>query len=69
MSKYGVFFGPYFLYLVSARRFTQYISVFNPNTAKYGSEKTPCLDIFLAVHISMYVPFRFKFSTYTKADF
>ena len=36
ISKYGVFSGPYFL-------------VFSPNTGKYGPEKTPYLDTFLAV--------------------
>ena len=39
MFKYKVFSGPYF-------------SVFSPNTGKYGSEKSPYLDIFHAVDIS-----------------
>ena len=33
MSKYEVFYGPYF-------------PVFSPNTGKYGLEKTPYLDTF-----------------------
>ena len=33
MSKYEVFSGPYF-------------TVFNPNTGKYGQEKTPYVDNF-----------------------
>ena len=41
MFKYGVFSGPYF-------------SVFSPNTGKYGPEKTPYLDDFVAVLISLY---------------
>ena len=36
MSKYRVFSGPY-------------LPVFNPNTVKYGSEKTSYLDTFHAV--------------------
>ena len=36
MSKYGVFSGPYF-------------PVFNPNTAKYGTEKFSYLDTFHVV--------------------
>ena len=35
MLEYGVFSGPYFL-------------VFSPNTGKYGPEKTPYLETFLA---------------------
>ena len=31
------------------RRNTEYLSVFNPNTEKYGPEKTPYLDTFHAV--------------------
>ena len=35
MSKHGVFSGPYFA-----------VSVFSPNTGKYGPGKTPYLDTF-----------------------
>ena len=59
VSKYGDFSGPYFsvfrlnteIYSVNLRIQSEYrkISVFSPNTGKYGSEKTPYLDIFLAV--------------------
>ena len=38
-----------FLYLDRIRRSTLQISVFSPNTGKYGPEKTPYLDIFYAV--------------------
>ena len=31
-----------------------YFSVFSPNTGKYGPEKTPYLDAFLTVLISLY---------------
>ena len=44
MSKYGVFSGPYFPVFG-----TPYLSVFSPNTGKYGPEVTPYLDIFYAV--------------------
>ena len=46
MSKYGVFPVPYFsgpIYSVNLR------IQFSPNTGKYGSEKIPYLDNFLAV--------------------
>ena len=33
------------------RRFTEEISVFSPNTGKYGTEKTPYLDTFHAVRV------------------
>ena len=38
VSKYGVFSGPYF-------------PVFELNTEKYGSEKTPYLDTFHALEV------------------
>ena len=38
VSKYGVFFGPYF-------------PVFGLNTGKYRAEKSPYLDTFHAVHL------------------
>ena len=46
MSKYGVFFGPYF---PAFGLNTSYLSVFSPNARKYGPEKTPYLDTFHAV--------------------
>ena len=42
MSKYRVFSGPYFPK-------TPWISLFSPNTEKYGSEKTPYLNNFYVV--------------------
>ena len=33
------------------RRFTEQLSVFSPNTGKYGSEKTPYLDTFHVVSV------------------
>ena len=39
-----------FLYLDRIRRFTEKNSIFSPNTGKYGPEKTPYLDTFLAVN-------------------
>ena len=41
-----------FLYSDWIRRFTEYISVFSPNTGKYRPEKTPCLDTFHGVCLS-----------------
>ena len=41
-----------FLYPDWRRRFTEYISIFSPNTGKYGSEKAPYLDTFHAVYSS-----------------
>ena len=38
-----------FLHSDWIRRDTEYISVFSPNTGKYGPEKTPCLDTFHVV--------------------
>ena len=38
-----------FLHSDSLRRFTPQISVFSPNTGKYGPEKTPYLETFHAV--------------------
>ena len=40
MPKYGVSFDPYF-------------PAFSPNTGKYGLEKTPYLDNFHAVEVSI----------------
>ena len=46
VSKFGVFSGPYFpLFGLNAL----YLSVFSPNSGKYGPEKTPYLDTFHAV--------------------
>ena len=42
VSKYEVFSGPY-------------LSIFSPNTGKYGPEKTRYLDTFYAVHIWWHV--------------
>ena len=49
MSKYGVISGPSFPVLGLSRRDTEYLSVFSPNTGKYGPEITPYLDTFHAV--------------------
>ena len=38
-----------FRYLDWIRRFTKYLSVFSPNTGKYGPEKTPYLNTFHTV--------------------
>ena len=46
VSKYGVFSGPYFPVFGLT---TPYLSIFSPNTGKYGPEKTPYLDTFHAV--------------------
>ena len=43
------FWSVFFLYSDWIRRFTEQISVFSPNTGKYGQEKTPYLDTFHAV--------------------
>ena len=43
VSKYEVFSGPHSNWI------TPYLSVFSPNTWKYGAEKTPYLDTFHAV--------------------
>ena len=50
-----------FLYLDRIRRFTPQISVFSPNTGKYGPEKTPHMDTFHAVfeHWTMLIVFLF----------
>ena len=47
MSKYGVISGPYF----SVFGLNTEISVFSPNTGKYGPEITPYLDTFHAVYM------------------
>ena len=44
-----------FLYSDWIRRFTAYISVFSTHTGKYGPEKTPYLDTFLAVLLFLYL--------------
>ena len=41
VSEYRVFSGLYFLVFGLNTRFTELISVFSPNTEKYGPEKTP----------------------------
>ena len=51
MSKYGVFSGPNFPAFGLFLRFTKKISVFSPNTKKYGPEKTQYLDTFHVVVI------------------
>ena len=57
MSKYGVISGPYFpifglnTSIQSTERNTEYLSVFSPNTGKYGQEITQYLDTFHAVWI------------------
>ena len=45
MTKYGVFSGPYFPVFWLNKE----IYSVNPNTGKYGPEKTPYLDTFHAV--------------------
>ena len=45
VSKYGVISGPYF----PVFGLNTEISVFSPNTGKYGPEITPYLDTFHAV--------------------
>ena len=48
VSKYGVISGPYFsVFGLNAEIYR--ISVFSPNTGKYGPEKTPYLDTFHVV--------------------
>ena len=37
------------------RRDTEYLSVFSPNVGKYGTEKTPYLDTFHAVVLSVFL--------------
>ena len=54
MSKYGVISGPYFPVFGPYLSF-QYLSVFSPNTGKYGPEITPYLDSFHAMSITMKV--------------
>ena len=49
VSKYGDFLVRIFRYLDWIQGFTPYISVFCPNTGKYGPEKTPYLETFHAV--------------------
>ena len=49
VSKYGVFFGPYFPVFGLN---TEIYGVFSPNAGKYGPEKTPYLDTFHAVIVS-----------------
>ena len=49
VSKYGVFSGPYF------PAFGLSLSVFSPNTGKYGPEKAPYLDTFHAVDVWQYL--------------
>ena len=46
MPKYGVISGPYF---PAFGLNTKYLSVFSPNTVKYGPAITPYLDTFHAV--------------------
>ena len=48
VSKYGVVSGTYFLvFLLNTERY--YLSVFSPNTGKYGPEISPYLETFHAV--------------------
>ena len=46
VSKYGVISISIFPYSDWIRRITKWISVFSPNTGKYGTETTPYLDTF-----------------------
>ena len=54
MSKYGVISGPYCPVFAPYLSF-QYLSVFSPNTGKYGKEITPYLDSFHAMNITVKV--------------
>ena len=49
VSKYGVISGMIFLYSDGI----PYLSVFSPNTGKYGPEITPYLDTFHAVWVEI----------------
>ena len=51
VSKYGVISGPYFLVFGLNTEITKQISVFNPNTGKYGPEITPYLGTFHTVSL------------------
>ena len=51
VSKYRVLSGPYFtVFGLNTERYL-YLSVFSPNTGKYGPEITPYLDTFHAVYV------------------
>ena len=55
VSKYGVIFGPYFpAWIYGGFK----ISVFSPNTGKYGPGKTPCLHTFHVVRVTDFVGMR-----------
>ena len=43
------------LQLYEKETLAQYLSVFSPNAGKYGPEKTPYLDTFQAVVVSIYI--------------
>ena len=44
--------GPEIEYKFTVWRDTEYLSVFSPNSGKYGPEKTPYLDTFHGVIVS-----------------
>ena len=48
MSKYGIYFGPYFP--IFGLKVEKYFSVFSANAGKFGPEKTPYLGTFHAVN-------------------
>lgn len=51
MSKYGIFFGPYFpAFRLNTKRYC--LSVFSPNAGKYLTEKVTYLDTFHTVKVS-----------------
>ena len=55
MSKYWVFFGPYFPACRLNMERYEVLSVFSLNGGKYGPEKTPYLDIICAVMILAHI--------------
>ena len=55
VSKYGVISGPYFpVFVLNTER--SYLSVFSPNTGKYGPELNPYLDTSCSAIDSKLVP-------------
>ena len=55
VSKYGVISRPYFPVLGLNTEIHKNLSVFSPNTGKYGPEITPYLDTFHAVFGKIYI--------------
>ena len=69
MSKYGVISGPYFpVFGLNTERYL-YLSIYSPNTRKYGPEITTYLDTFYAVLFSEMHHFKkacFQLSSFKK---